>query len=128
LICVTHHPPTTSLREMSAQLLTVTFDAHDPDRLAAFWAGVLGRVIVSDSRGVVLPGSSAQVSLRFVADDTGTRVGPNPVHLHLTSTSPAGQQDTVDAALALGAVHFDVGQLRTRSMSCSPIPKGTSSA
>jgi hypothetical protein len=102
--------PTTSIREMPAQLLTVTFDAHDPDRLAAFWAGVLERVIVPDSRGVVLPGPSTQVGLRFAASGS-EKVGPNRVHLHLTSTSVAGQRNTVDAALELGAVQLDVGQL-----------------
>jgi hypothetical protein len=29
------------MREMSSRLLALTFDGHDPARLAAFWAGVL---------------------------------------------------------------------------------------
>ncbi len=34
-------PPASSMREMSSRLLALTFDGHDPARLAAFWAGVL---------------------------------------------------------------------------------------
>ena len=100
----------TRLREMPSQLLTLTFDAHDPARLAGFWAGILGRVVVSDFRGALLPGSDTQVGLRFVPS-AAEKVGLNRVHLHLTSTSPADQQDTVAAAVELGARHLDVGQL-----------------
>ena len=95
---------------MSPRLLSLTFDAQDPARLASFWAGVLGRVVVDDLRGSLLPGSDTQVGLRF-APSGGAKVGPNRVHLHLTSTSLAGQQETVAAALELGAGHLDVGQL-----------------
>jgi catechol 2,3-dioxygenase-like lactoylglutathione lyase family enzyme len=98
------------MREMRSRLLALTFDAHDPARLAGFWAGVLGRVVVDDLSGVLLPGSGTQVGLRF-APSGAERVGPNRVHLHLTSTSPAGQQDTIAAARDLGADHLDVGQV-----------------
>ena len=99
-----------SIREMASRLLALTFDAHNPARLAGFWAGVLDRVVVDDLPGALLPGSDTQVGLRF-APSGADKVGPNRVHLHLTSISPAGQQDTVAAALALGASHLDVGQL-----------------
>jgi predicted enzyme related to lactoylglutathione lyase len=98
------------MREMSSRLLALTFGAHDPARLAGFWAGVLGRVVVDDVRGALLPGSDTQVGLRF-APSGAEKVGPNRVHLHLTSTSSAEQQATVAAALELGAGHLDVGQL-----------------
>jgi len=81
-----------------SRLLALTFDAHDPARLAGFWAGVLGREVFDDPRGALLPASDTQLGLRFV-------------HLHLTSTSPGDQQHTVAAALELGASHLDVGQL-----------------
>ena len=95
---------------MPCRLLALTLDARDPDRLAGFWAGVLGRVLVDGPRGPLLPGSDTQVGLRFTPGGAG-EVGLNRVHLHLTSSSPAGQQDTVAAALELGAHHLDVGQL-----------------
>jgi catechol 2,3-dioxygenase-like lactoylglutathione lyase family enzyme len=95
---------------MLSRLLTVTFDAHDAARLAQFWAGVLGREVVEDAGGVLLPGGDTQLGLRFVPGDT-EKVGPNRMHLHLTSAGDAGQRDTVAAALRLGAGHLDVGQL-----------------
>ncbi len=95
---------------MSSRLVALTFDAHDPARLARFWAGVLGRVVVDDVRGPLLPGSETQVGLRFVPGEA-EKVGSDRAHLHLTSTSHADQQTTVTAALERGASHLDVGQL-----------------
>jgi catechol 2,3-dioxygenase-like lactoylglutathione lyase family enzyme len=94
---------------MRSHLLTVAFDAHDPVRLAQFWAGVLGREVVEDSGGARLPGDETQLTLRFVPS-RATKVGPNRMHLHLTSDSPADQDHTVARALELGAGHLDVGQ------------------
>ncbi len=98
------------MQEMLTRLLALTVDAHDPGRLAGFWAEVLGRVVVDDLQGALLPGSDTQVALRFAASE-GEKVGPNRVHLHLTSTSPADQREKVASALQLGAAHLDVGQL-----------------
>jgi len=95
---------------MPARLLTLTFDAHDPARLAEFWAGLLGREVIQESGGALLPGDDVQVGLRFVAADT-EKIGRNRVHLHLTSATTDDQPRTVAAALELGATHLDVGQL-----------------
>ena len=86
-------------------------------------AGVLKRVVVDDLHGVLLPGSDTQVGLRLVASGA-ERVSPNRAHLHLTSTSPADQQDTVAAALELGASHIDVGQLPTEEHVVLADPEG----
>ena len=56
------------------------------------------------------------------------KVGPNQIHLHLTSTSPEHQQSTVARALELGGRHLDVGQTPRRGTSCSPTRRATSSA
>jgi len=90
-------------------LLAVTFDAHHPVRLAQFWAGILGREVVEDARGPLLPRDGTELGLRFVPSRAET-AGPNRMHLHLTSASPADQQQTVATALGLGACHLDVGQ------------------
>jgi catechol 2,3-dioxygenase-like lactoylglutathione lyase family enzyme len=95
---------------MISRLLTVTFDAHDLARLAQFWAGMLGRKVVEDAGGALLPGEDTQLSLRFVPS-RAEKVGPNRrMHLHLTSASRDDQQRTVATALGLGASHLDVGQ------------------
>ncbi|MFR9777181.1 VOC family protein [Micromonospora sp. MS34] len=95
---------------MLSRMLTVTFDAHDPARLARFWAGVLGREVVEESSGALLPGDDTQLGLRFVPG-RAEQVGPSRrMHLHLTSASPADQQHTVATVLGLGGGHLDVGQ------------------
>jgi catechol 2,3-dioxygenase-like lactoylglutathione lyase family enzyme len=94
---------------MLSRLLAVTFDAHDPARLAKFWAGVLGREVVEDAGGALLSGGDAQVSLRF-APSRAEKAEPNRMHLHLTSASDADQRHTLATALGLGAAHLDVGQ------------------
>jgi hypothetical protein len=66
--------------------------------------------VVPEPEGALLPGDETQVGLRFVAADT-QKLGPNRVHLHLTSANPDDQPRTVEAALGLGATHLDVGQL-----------------
>jgi catechol 2,3-dioxygenase-like lactoylglutathione lyase family enzyme len=92
------------------RLVAVSFDAHDPAALAAFWAGVLGREIVGEASGALLPGDDTQVGLRFVGAAT-EKSGPNRLHLHLTSSTLEDQRHTVETALGLGGVHVDVGQL-----------------
>jgi len=91
------------------RLLCVAFDAQDPGRVAEFWAGLLGRDVVDDAGGALLPGDDTQLGLRFVPDPA-ERSGLNRLHLHLTSATPDEQQRTVEAALALGGSHLDVGQ------------------
>jgi len=78
--------------------------------VARFWAELLGREAVDEGDGVLLPGDERQVGLRFVAAST-SKVGPNRLHLHLTSADPEAQLATVETALALGGHHLDVGQL-----------------
>lgn len=94
---------------MISRLLSVTFDARDPARLARFWAGLLAREIVEDAGAALVPGDGTQVSLRFAATDAEL-VRPNRIHLHLTSASADDQQATVATALRLGGEHLDVGQ------------------
>ncbi|MEV4654580.1 VOC family protein [Micromonospora sp. NPDC049301] len=94
---------------MLSRMLTVTFDAHEPARLAQFWAGMLGREVVENAGGALLPGDETQVSLQFVPSPA-RKVGPNRIHLHLTSARDDDQQHTVDTALKLGGGHLDVGQ------------------
>jgi catechol 2,3-dioxygenase-like lactoylglutathione lyase family enzyme len=94
---------------MPSRLLAVTFDAQDPARVAQFWAGLLGRDVVETSGGALLQGDGTQLGIRFAPARTEMS-GPNRMHLHLTSTSHADQQQTVARALELGACHLNVGQ------------------
>ena len=94
---------------MALQLQAVTFNVADAAALAAFWAGLLDREVVVESRGALVPGDETQVGLRFVSSLT-RQVGPRRLHLHLTSTSLADQQRTVETVLRLGGRHINVGQ------------------
>lgn len=86
--------------EMPLQLVAVSFDALDPDSLAAFWAELLGREVVSETNGALVPGDDTQVGLRFVAA-TGA-LEPPRLHLHVTSSSNEDQLSTVGKVLRLG--------------------------
>lgn len=96
---------------MASDLLALCFDAHDPVRLASFWADVLGWEATGDrDDGVtLLPSDETGFRLRFRSSQAH-KAGPNRMHLDLTSTSLEDQQETVARALGLGARHIDVGQ------------------
>ncbi|MET0928586.1 MAG: VOC family protein [Aeromicrobium sp.] len=96
---------------MTTHLVSLCLDAHDPDRLGQFWAGVLRRELVRDADGDLLaPADVPELPMYFVPTRE-PRTGPNQTHLHLTSISADDQQATVDRVLRLGGQHLDVGQL-----------------
>ena len=98
-----------SVRGMSSRLVAVTYDAQDPAALAEFWGKLLGREVVPEDAGALLPGDDTQVGLRFVAATADVTAAT--LHLHLTSTTQDDQRRTVETALGLGGRHLDVGQL-----------------
>jgi hypothetical protein len=97
---------------MSSHLGSVTFDALEPGRLAAFWGEVLGREVRDEGDDAYdVPSLEAgQLGLRFVRT-LEPKSGPNRHHLHLTSTSDDDFRATIDRMVALGGAHIDVGQL-----------------
>lgn len=92
---------------MPSRFLSVTFDSHKPGPVAAFWATLLGRELLPDDRGLLLPGNPTQVGLRFVA---APKKRAARLHLHLNTTSRDDQLRTVETVLRLGGRHIDVGQ------------------
>ena len=54
-----------------SQLQAVTFDSHDAAGVAAYWAELLGRDVVPETGGALVPGDDTQVGLRFVAGRDG---------------------------------------------------------
>ena len=98
---------------MTSRLISVTFDANDPARLAQFWATALGWDI--DQRDEVeidlLPTDDTGFYLAFLPapHEKSTQ---NRVHLDLTTTSIGDQMSTVDELVARGARHVDIGQSR----------------
>lgn len=93
---------------MSSHLDAVTFAVRQPERIARFWAALLGW---EQADAVTLrPGDDTGFRIRFAATDE-PKTAQNRAHFDLTSTSPEDQQCTVARALEFGASHVDVGQL-----------------
>jgi predicted enzyme related to lactoylglutathione lyase len=84
------------------QLLAVSFQVRDAPGVGRFWAGLLGRDVVTDDAGALVPRVGTQVGLRFVETKTEVETGPNRLHLHLTSTDLQDQVRTVGRAEELG--------------------------
>ncbi|GGR58851.1 catechol 2,3-dioxygenase-like lactoylglutathione lyase family enzyme [Nocardioides luteus] len=96
---------------MTPRRFGICIDANDPERVAAFWATVLGREAgVRGEEISLLPRSDDDIRIRFLPTDEPKAMA-NPHHLHLTSRLADDQQRTVDRLLSLGARHLDVGQL-----------------
>ncbi len=94
---------------MSLRPYTLTFDAHDPRRLAEFWCGALGYEITLDNADEVAvenPGDASVLPLLFVRvpDEKAVK---NRVHLDL---APDDQSAEVARLKALGAREVDIGQ------------------
>lgn len=70
---------------------------------------MLGRKAVEHAGGILLPGDSSKLGLRFVTNPA-PKTGPNLAHFHLTSATTIEQQNTVAKAIDLGAHHVDFGQ------------------
>ena len=96
---------------MTCRLFALCFDANDPPRLARFWAGVLGWELAGGAEDgiALLPGDDTGFRIRFLPTRQ-QKAGQNQMHFDLTSTSLAGQRQTVARSLGLGARHIDIGQ------------------
>ncbi len=111
---------------MTSHLHALCFDAHDPLRLARFWADFLCWETSEDSSGgiTLLPSDDTGFRLRFLLTQEW-KAGQNHMHFDLTSTSLDDQKQVVERALELGARHIDIGQRPRRGMRCSPTQRVT---
>jgi predicted enzyme related to lactoylglutathione lyase len=96
---------------MSLRLVELCFDAHDPARLAQFWATALRWSVADEGSDAarVAPTDGTCFGLEFVrvAD---AKTSQNRVHLDLTTTTIEDQHETVRSLIELGASHVDIGQ------------------
>ena len=98
---------------MALRLQNISVDSRDPERLAGFWADVLGwRVTSVETEEVVLEppvgsreeGVVPDLVFLLVPDDKAVK---NRLHLDLR---PSDQVAEVERLTGLGAVRVDVGQ------------------
>jgi predicted enzyme related to lactoylglutathione lyase len=96
---------------MTNRLVSLTFDATDPVRLARFWASALGWETVDESGDEigVLPTDGTQFILVFVRVPEA-KTAKNPIHPELVTESIDDQREVVARLLELGAEHVDIGQ------------------
>ena len=95
---------------MASVLTEVVVDAGDPERLAAFWAEVLGWERTEAYEGVVeIAGPDrGRPTMVFVPFEEA-KVAKNRIHLDLNPTD-CDQGQELARLLSLGAVQVDVGQ------------------
>jgi hypothetical protein len=96
---------------MSSRLVSLTFDATDPIRLARFWASALGWKTADESGDEigVIPTDGTRVHPRLRAG-TEAMAAKNPIHPELMTESVEDQRAVVGRLLELGACHVDIGQ------------------
>src|SRR5690606_41764495 len=87
---------------MGLHLQAVAFEVRDAPGVGRFWAELLGREVVPEDDGALVPGNETQIGLRFVETETETETGPNRLHLHLTSTDLDDQMRTVSPVEDVG--------------------------
>ena len=113
---------------MASKLIALSFDAHNPRRVARFWSGLLGWEMVEEEDGgyALLPSDDTGFRLEFYPSEEQKR-GQNQTHFDLTSNLEK-QQEIVDRSLELGAKHIDVGQLPEEGHVVLATLRATSSA
>jgi predicted enzyme related to lactoylglutathione lyase len=96
---------------MTSRIISVTFDASDPVRLASFWATAL-RWDIDDSDEFEIDAVPTDETPFYIAflPSSQEKMGQNRVHLDLTTSSLEDQHETVRQLIALGARHIDIGQ------------------
>ncbi|MGH3377318.1 MAG: VOC family protein [Actinoallomurus sp.] len=84
------------MAEAHLDINCVIIDCADPERLAAFWSGLLGRPIVGRTGPYVWLGrvNGLGVGFQQVAEPP---TGKNRLHLDLSAADPAAEQERIEA-------------------------------
>ncbi|GAA3432542.1 VOC family protein [Kutzneria kofuensis] len=113
---------------MACRISEIVVEARDPERLAAFWAEVLGYVVIGREGNAVEIGppdtgfGGPQPTLVFDRTNDAPRV-KLPLHLDVNPTD-RDQEDELARLLAIGARHADVGQTGDESWYVLADPEG----
>jgi hypothetical protein len=109
---------------VAARITEFVLDCLEPERLADFWCGVLGFVVLEkDDKSVEIgPGPDAPWTLLF-SRSTDPRAGKLRLHIDLNATDRP-QEDELRRLLELGARAADVGQTGDESWYVLADPEG----
>jgi predicted enzyme related to lactoylglutathione lyase len=103
------------------ELTNITFDAVDPERLAAFWAAVTGRQLAEATSDVALLTSATEpVRLLFLKVPDG-KTGKNRMHLDFQAADRAAE---VARVRALGATEHATHQEHGLTWTVMTDPEG----
>jgi len=96
---------------MTLRLVNLCIDAHDPLKLAGFWAAALRWDVDGDSDELValVPTDGTRFEVLFLRVPEA-KTGKNSIHLDLTTASLDDQAHSVEQLSELGARPVDVGQ------------------
>jgi len=86
-------------------------DAYDAERIATFWAQLLGWRLDDRTAGVVGVVPDVSTSFPLMVHSARTpKNGQNRIHLDLTTATPEAMRQSIARARDLGAVDVDIGQ------------------
>ncbi|MFJ3933225.1 MULTISPECIES: VOC family protein [unclassified Streptomyces] len=114
---------------MASRISELVIDCTDPDRLAAFWGGVLGYVELGREKdgsieiGPPGAGFGGPQPTLVLSPGGGPRSGKLPLHIDVNATD-RDQSAELERLLALGARHADVGQTGEESWHVLADPEG----
>lgn len=114
---------------MACRISELVLDCADPDRLAAFWSGVLGYVELereADGSIAIGPpgaGFGGPQPVLVLSPGSDPRPGKLPLHLDVNATD-RDQDAELERLLALGARPADVGQTGAESWHVLADPEG----
>ena len=96
---------------MSLRIAALAVGAADPPGLARFWAAALGWEVgvATGDEARLEPTDATRFGLVF-RRRADAKVGPNRLHLDLTTASAEDQAASVAGLLEAGATHLDIGQ------------------
>jgi catechol 2,3-dioxygenase-like lactoylglutathione lyase family enzyme len=114
---------------MACRISELVIDAEDPDRLAAFWSGVLGYVELGreedGSIEIGPPGAGFGGPQPTLILSPSSDPRPAKLRLHIDVSATDRDQDAeLERLLALGARRADVGQAGTESWHVLADPEG----
>lgn len=96
---------------MACRITELALDCRDPDRLARFWAAVLGYEVIDrddDGTCVQIGRPDAPFTLLFLSSDDHKR---DKLRLHIdVNATDRTQEEELARLLDLGATHLDIGQ------------------